>query len=83
MSRAETHEPTEMLFGIWTPVGPRNHVLGEGLNPRRKGNWVGISCPIVEYREYKRVQGIFGVRSILPTLIGRWQQRCGLSLSVL
>ena len=27
MSCAQTAEPIEMPFGIWTPVGPRKHVL--------------------------------------------------------
>jgi len=29
---------------------------------------------------YYRVSEIVGVRSIFPTLFGKWQQRCGLSL---
>jgi len=28
MSCAKTAEPIEVLFGIWTHVGPRKHVLG-------------------------------------------------------
>ena len=28
ISCAKTAEPIEMPFGIWTPVGPRKHVLG-------------------------------------------------------
>jgi len=27
MSPAKTAEPIEMLFGLWTRVGPRNRVL--------------------------------------------------------
>jgi len=27
MSPAEVTEPIEMLFGLWTLVGPRKHVL--------------------------------------------------------
>jgi len=36
-------EPIKMLFVIWTQVGPRNHVLGEGPDfPRVRGNfWRG------------------------------------------
>ena len=30
MSCAKTDEPIEMPFGLWTWVGPRNHVLGHG-----------------------------------------------------
>jgi len=26
-SIAKTAKPIEMLFGMWTPLGPRNHVL--------------------------------------------------------
>jgi len=25
-------EPIEMLFGVWTPVGPRKHVLDGGAH---------------------------------------------------
>jgi len=28
VSCAKMAEPIEMLFGTWTPVGPRKHVLG-------------------------------------------------------
>ena len=27
VSPAKTAEPIEMPFGLWTPVGPRNHTL--------------------------------------------------------
>jgi len=30
MSHAKTAEPIEMLFGLWTRVGPRNQVLDGG-----------------------------------------------------
>jgi len=33
MSPAKTAEPIEMPFGMWTRVGPRNHVL-DGLQVR-------------------------------------------------
>jgi len=40
-----TAEPIEMPFGLWTLVGPRNHVLGWGPSPRQeKGNFGG-ACP--------------------------------------
>ena len=44
----------ELLFRLWTPVGPRNHVLmWVGLRyPRGIGNFGGISEPIIECREY-------------------------------
>jgi len=46
-------EPINVPFGIWTQVGPRNHVLDEGLDPPRERAIFGsISRPIVEYREY-------------------------------
>jgi len=32
VSCTKTAEPVEMLFGIWTPVGPRKHVLGGGVD---------------------------------------------------
>jgi len=46
LSPAETAEPIEMPFGMWTWVGPRNHVLCEG--ERRAGHCkvTGISAVI-------------------------------------
>jgi len=29
---AKTAEPIEMPFGVWTPVGPRKHVLDGGAH---------------------------------------------------
>jgi len=52
MSPAKTDEPIEMLFGLWTRVGQRNHVLGQGSDARGKGQfWGDMSRPIVKYRE--------------------------------
>ena len=36
-SRAKMAELIELLFGTWTWVGPRNHVLGEGPDVLRGG----------------------------------------------
>ena len=33
MNLAKTAEPTEMPFGVWTSVGPNNHVLDGGPEP--------------------------------------------------
>jgi len=33
MSCAKTAGPIEMPFGLYTRVGPRNHIVGEGLFP--------------------------------------------------
>jgi len=37
-------EPTEMPFGLWTWIGPKNHALDRGPDPQCKGgnfdrNW--------------------------------------------
>jgi len=37
MSPAKTAEPIEMPFGLYTRVGPRNHALDGGPDPRAKG----------------------------------------------
>jgi len=48
--------------------------------PQGKGAFRGHSSrPIVNYMEYPAC----GLRSIILTEFGKWQQRCGLSLSVL
>jgi len=61
---AKMAEPIEMPFGLWTRMGPRNHVLDGGPYPRGKGQfWEGEGWPIVKY--------IIGNTLHL-------QQRCGL-----
>ena len=37
VSCAKTAQPIEMLFGMWTRVGPRNHVLDERPDPHTRG----------------------------------------------
>jgi len=37
---AKTAEPIELPFGIWTPAGPRKHVLGEDAYWRHMTNTV-------------------------------------------
>ena len=37
-SCAKTTEPIEVLFGMWTPVGPENHVLNGGAHWRHLAN---------------------------------------------
>jgi len=44
-------ELIEMLFGMWTEVGPRNHVLDDGPDPHAKGSFEGKWRPIVKYRD--------------------------------
>jgi len=36
-------EPIEMLFGVWTPVGRRKHVLNGGAHWRHMANPIGPS----------------------------------------
>jgi len=46
-------EPIEMLFGMWTWVGPRNYVLDGSPDPHGNGNFEGRrGGPIVKYRDY-------------------------------
>jgi len=37
MSPANIAKPIEILFGMWTLVGPRKHVLDGVLKPAREG----------------------------------------------
>jgi len=39
MTSAKTAEPIEMLLGLWTRVGPRNHVLDGGPDLHGKGQF--------------------------------------------
>jgi len=41
VSPAKTDEPTEMPFGLWTRVGPRNHVLDAVQIPMGMGIFEG------------------------------------------
>jgi len=48
VSPAKTDEPIEMPFGLWTRVGPRDHVLCGGPDPQGEGTiWSGV----VPYRK--------------------------------
>jgi len=49
-------EPIEMPFGLWTHMGPRNHVLDGGPDaPMGMGNFEGEKGhPIVKYRDTLR-----------------------------
>jgi len=38
VSHAKTAEPTEMPFGFWARMGPRNHVSDAAQIPNGKGN---------------------------------------------
>jgi len=52
---AKTAEPVEMLFWMWTRVGPRNHEFGDAQIPQGKpgrANLRNISWSIVDCREY-------------------------------
>ena len=51
VSCAKTAEPIELLFGLRTPVGQRNHVLDCGADaPTRKGTFTGVSGPLENIR---------------------------------
>ena len=54
VSPANTAEPMEMPFGLWTLVGPRKHILhGSPALPMGRGQfWGGTRRSIVKYREY-------------------------------
>ena len=59
VSRAKTAELIEMPFGLWTWVGPGNHVLDGSLDPPKstprspyKGAILkGQESPIAKYRD--------------------------------
>jgi len=42
MNCAKMAEPFEMLFGLWTRVGPRKHVLDGAQIPHTKGQLLGV-----------------------------------------
>jgi len=44
VSPAETAVPIEMLYGLWTGMGPRNSVLGGSLDPPEEVA-IFVECP--------------------------------------
>ena len=53
VSPAKTAEPIKMPFGLWTRMGPRNHVLDRGLDPPwERAIFRGKRRPIVKW-EYR------------------------------
>jgi len=43
---AKMAEPTEMPFGLWAQMGPRNHVLHGSPDPPGKGQFSGKGRPL-------------------------------------
>jgi len=65
VSSAAAAEPIEVLFGIWTSVGPTNCVLDIGMVPPSEGAILrGISSSIVSVV----------MQLIFLNFIGRWQK---------
>jgi len=64
-------EQTKMPFGMWTRVGPGNHLLDGSLELPRGRAILG---------DIYKLQGISGVSR---SIFGRWQQQCSFSVSVL
>ena len=64
---ANTAEPIEVPFGLWSRVGPRNHVLSGARIPREKRNFGETSPPA-----RCKVEGISGMQLIyyLPYSVG-------------
>jgi len=55
VSPTETDEPFEMLFGLWTRLVSRNHVLGWAqIPPQEKDQFWGFSDPLKCIRVYKQ-----------------------------
>ena len=47
MSPEKTAGSIEMAFGVWGAVGPSNHVLDGGLDPRGKGSYGVMKGPFL------------------------------------
>jgi len=63
VSATKTVEPIETPFGLWTLVGPKNRVLGEGPGPQGRGSFGGNFHPIVRCKEYMSVMTVRFLRS--------------------
>jgi len=51
---AKTAEPIEMAFGLWTRMGPRNHVRWGSRSPHGKGKLWEKGAPIIKCRNLCR-----------------------------
>ena len=51
VSPAKTAEPIEMPFGLWIPVGLRNHVLDGCSDPNAKGQFWRETLDIEKFRD--------------------------------
>jgi len=63
VSATKTVEPIETPFGLWTWVGPKNRVLGEGPGPQGRGSFGENFHPIVRCKEYMSVMTVRFLRS--------------------
>jgi len=43
---AKTAGPIEVPCGLWTRMGPRNHVFAGGTDPEKMEIFGGANCPI-------------------------------------
>ena len=74
----KTAEPIEVLFGMWTRVGPRKHVLDEGPDPHtRTGNFVGEKGPAW----YTQSDSAGGSTGTVRMTIGVYYMGCTLAQS--
>jgi len=70
VSCAKSAEPIEMPFGLWTQVGPRNHVLSGAWIPQERGNlgpamrpFIKILWPLVDFMDgNQRVMTVLATR---------------------
>jgi len=49
---AKKAESVKMPFGLWTWMGPRNHVLDGGPDPHGNGQFWWKGALIVKYRDF-------------------------------
>jgi len=49
---AETTEPIEVPFGLWTRMDPKHHVLHGRPDPRGNGQFWWTGAPVVKYRHF-------------------------------
>lgn len=67
-------------FGVWTHVGPKNHVFDEAPIPMESGNFEDMTRPVVKYKNIRRSFDVINliryVAAVMRPLVARTATTC-------
>ena len=76
----KTAKPIDVPFGVWTHVGPKNHVFDEAPIPMESGNFEDMSRPVVKYKNIRRTFDVINliryVAAVMRPLVARTATTC-------